>query len=373
MRFHILVNPIVPTANNKYNCDAFNVYAKRLAKMLSTKYKVFFYGTSQNPFVSADRIEYIQITDEKEYDNLNVNRGGYLTHCDVIAKTKQDALRTRYHTISKYFVDKNCQKGDFVLYCYEANPELQQNTDLIHVAPCSMGGMFKYATYTIFASSVWAHTLITKTNDIDYMTHLSLWGIAPPIFPKNEFTFSAEKDSDLILYLGRIQKCKGIETVIRLANLVPQKQFLVAGDTLPVPEGHLFIEDTNMTIQIPNNVKVLGYLDTENRKKILSKVSCLIQPSPYAEPFGFNIIEAYLSGTPVITTDFGTFTETVLEGITGFRCRTDQEFVQAIDKIKTINPLRCYQEGMCYIPSKQLKTYEKLFAMFQSDWQSTKG
>lgn len=374
MRFHILVNPYVPTSRGgQYNCDAFNVYACRLAKMLAKRYPVFVYGTSSNPFDKADRVNYTQIISEDEYKDLDINRGVYLTHQDNLEiKQKKNNLVVKYNTISKFCVEKNCDKGDFVLYCYMENPELQQNKNLIHVAPCSMGGGYQYAMYTIFASSVWAHYMIGKSCTQGMYSsvycHLDTWGIAPPIFPKREFTFSTQKEPNTVLYLGRIQRAKGVETVIRLAKLMPNKLFLIAGDTVPTFDNHIFIQDTQTNVEITSNVKVIGYQDTENRRKLLSSVSCLIQPSPYAEPFGFNVVEAYLSGTPAVTTDYGTFTETVIQGVTGYRCRTDEEFVQALNNVDVINPQRCYQEGMKYTPNKQVDKYERLFKMFFNHW-----
>jgi glycosyltransferase involved in cell wall biosynthesis len=49
-------------------------------------------------------------------------------------------------------------------------------------------------------------------------------------------------------------------------------------------------------------------------------------------------------GTPVITTDWGAFTETVQQGKTGFRCNTLAEFVQAAQDAEALdrNAIREY-------------------------------
>ena len=45
--------------------------------------------------------------------------------------------------------------------------------------------------------------------------------------------------------------------------------------------------------------------------QLFANAKCTLMPSKYAEPFGFVALESMLSGTPVITTDYGAFPETV--------------------------------------------------------------
>jgi glycosyltransferase involved in cell wall biosynthesis len=44
------------------------------------------------------------------------------------------------------------------------------------------------------------------------------------------------------------------------------------------------------------------------------------------------------TGTPVIPSDLGIFTETVQNGFNGFRCNTLAEFVKATEQVKSLDP-----------------------------------
>jgi glycosyltransferase involved in cell wall biosynthesis len=44
-----------------------------------------------------------------------------------------------------------------------------------------------------------------------------------------------------------------------------------------------------------------------------------------------------LCGTPLISTNFGAFAETIEHGVTGFRCNTLGDFVKAIEKAGTLD------------------------------------
>jgi hypothetical protein len=56
----------------------------------------------------------------------------------------------------------------------------------------------------------------------------------------------------------------------------------------------------------------------------------MLMPTVFIEPFGFSGIEGQLCGVPLIASSYGAFQETVVEGVTGYRCHTLADWVAAI-------------------------------------------
>jgi glycosyltransferase involved in cell wall biosynthesis len=69
-------------------------------------------------------------------------------------------------------------------------------------------------------------------------------------------------------------------------------------------------------------------------------------PTHYLEPFGNIVAEAQFCGTPVITTDWGGFVDSVVPGVTGFRCKDFKSFVEAGNTVQKLDPQNCRDWAM---------------------------
>ena len=61
----------------------------------------------------------------------------------------------------------------------------------------------------------------------------------------------------------------------------------------------------------------------------------------FDEPFGQSVVEAFASGTSVITSNRGSMPELIDHGVTGFLVNSVDEAVEAIGRIGEINRAAC--------------------------------
>ncbi|NLG14524.1 MAG: glycosyltransferase [Lentisphaerae bacterium] len=163
-----------------------------------------------------------------------------------------------------------------------------------------------WATYKVFPSYAHQHTIYAKQPELAYQTKF-FDTVIPHFLDENNF-ITSENPKDYLLYLGRNAPDKGIQIARDAAK--------AAGRELK---------------------EVFSGCYGEEKAKLIANAYAVMMPTLYVEPFGYVAIEAQLSGTPIITTDWGAFAETVIHGKTGFRCRTQAEFVAAINKAKELD------------------------------------
>lgn len=84
----------------------------------------------------------------------------------------------------------------------------------------------------------------------------------------------------------------------------------------------------------------MGMVGNPEKATTLSHSRALLFPIIWNEPFGYAVIEALCSGTPVIATHRGAMPE-LLNANVGFLCHTEEDFLNAMDEVSDISPDAC--------------------------------
>lgn len=136
--------------------------------------------------------------------------------------------------------------------------------------------------------------------------------VIPPFLPDDEpgstgpgaLAEKSPRDRPYFLYLGRLERIKGVADLITAFRGYPDADLLVAGD------GALSSELRQAAADLPH-VHFLGRLDTQVLQRYLRHAIALLVPSTGYETFGQVIIEAFRVSTPVIARRIGPFPEIV--------------------------------------------------------------
>jgi glycosyltransferase involved in cell wall biosynthesis len=306
MKIHVLVNPRTPTGLMN-RVDPFAVHGSKYIKHLSQHFEMVHYGI---PGAQVD-----------------------CEHVDI--PTTPTEIK-RFNELAGEEIRKRASDGDIIACFFGVDNQLacEMNPNCKAVEP-SIGyranGIF--APYRVFTSYANMHMFYGERGML--MNPSWFDDVIPNPFTVNEFEYCEQKE-DYFLYFGRVVEEKGVHLAIQATERLGKK-LIIAGPGSLQSLGYS---------KTPDHVEMFGVANAEQRKELMRKAKCLIGLTHYVEPFGNMVIEANLSGTPSITTDWGGFTETVLEGKTGYRVRDFKSLLTAMDSIDKIDSCDCRAWGL---------------------------
>ena len=328
IRLHVLAIP--HTASTKeYTVCAFTQKVINFCKMFKEQgMHVIHYGHEHSE-VECD--EHVTVTTQTLLEKVY---GIYDWKNQGLKYNQQDEVFQTFNQNCIQEIAKRKQPHDIILCFFGVaqKPVCDAHSDLICVEP-SIGYPSQFAPFKVYESYAVMHGLQgpEKVSTAEYKFYDA---VIPSGFDLSEFQFKDwSQKEDYFLMCGRLVWSKGVDIAAQVTEKIGKKLILAGTSYGP--------EDCNLGKEWPSHVEYVGYADVEKRKKLMAGAMGLFCPTIYNEPFGYVAIEAMLSGTPVITVDWGAFTETVQHGVTGYRCRTFEQFAWAAKNITTISPQAC--------------------------------
>jgi glycosyltransferase involved in cell wall biosynthesis len=320
MRFHVLGIP--HTASNKdYSGCAFTQKVVTLCKMLKMRgHEVLHYGNELSRVECDENIPVTHAGDIEQPERALI----YSVNSPVYAK---------FNALAFVEIGRRKQSNDFLLCTFGAGHKqlADWHADMIVVESGIgyPGGFF--APFKVFESYAILHAryglqAIERAGDFKWYEV-----VIPNAFDPQDFLFRCGERDDYLLFLGMRHGGEGKGfSISRDAARDAGRKLIVAG-----PDSERG--------KIEDHVEHFGLIGVAERAQLLSRARAVMCPSIFLEPMCGVQMEAFFSGTPVISTDWGAFAEYNLHGVTGYRCRTHEQFVWAINHAHEIDAFACRQ------------------------------
>lgn len=154
----------------------------------------------------------------------------------------------------------------------------------------------------------------------------------------DETRYWTAPDEGYAMFLGRLSRVKGPLDAVLAARAahVPLRVF----GTFHGEDGVHDVHALKHELQTPG-VHHLGEIGFAAKASQLSRARALLFPIAWEEPFGLALIEAMLSGTPVLAYPRGSVPELIEEGVTGFIAHDAAEMAELLGHLGGFDRERC--------------------------------
>jgi phosphatidylinositol alpha-mannosyltransferase len=197
--------------------------------------------------------------------------------------------------------------------------------------------LLKYLDELVAVSEPAAEYVSTLTNQpisiIPNAIHLDEW-------PASSRKFNPEGPLN-ILFLGRLEKRKGVKYLLQAFALLQQRMdnvsLIIAGKGPDQEKLELLAEELEL-----HNVQFLGYVDDATKKQLFADADLFCAPAIYGESFGVVLLEAMSSGLVTVAGNNSGYASVMQEtgAVSVVNPRDSEEFARRLELLLTQPEIR---------------------------------
>jgi glycosyltransferase involved in cell wall biosynthesis len=286
--------------------------------MTAEGYRTILYGCGKN---EADCSEYVKVLSAAKQREL-LKDADWFQRGEIYALPYDDTapIWKAYNDATIKQIGKRIEPRDLICLPSSTHRPVQDAFPSHMSVETGVGYEGACAKYRVFESYAWMHTAYGHWQGAAAADGRFYDEVIPNFFEVEDFPAGAG-DGDYFLFMSR---------------MTPRKGYEIAFDATERAGARLLVAGVGGDRPAAKHVEYVGLADTAKRAKLMGSAKAIFVPTLYVGPFEGVNVEAQLCGTPVISTDWGAFTETVEHGVSGFRCHTLAEFAQACNDVESL-------------------------------------
>lgn len=162
--------------------------------------------------------------------------------------------------------------------------------------------------------------------------------------PENMFKTEKSVGGSYYLYFGRLSEEKGVMTLLKAIQKVPEVWLEIAGTGPMEKELQDYVQTNNLDKRIHFN----GFLAGKALRDLVAGAKCVVLPSEWYENGPYSVMEAMAAGKPVIVSGEGGLPEIVEDGENGYICEafSPNSLAECLQKMEQLDD-RKYDQ-MCF-------------------------
>ena len=224
--------------------------------------------------------------------------------------------------------------------------------------PIAWSSIRKVQTYMRYISPAnirWLNRLgvsniaYTAVSDAIVQTGISgggKWHTVYNCAPVHSFDYIPEVSIEApLVFLGRLERCKGVHTAIKVAQITGRK-LIIAGNISSLKQEQIYFENEIKPHIDGTQIQYIGVVDNDQKNILLGGAAAMLLPVEWYEPFPIVLPESYACGTPILAFPGGGVPEGIFEGETGFVSHSAEEMAEQVKRIPELKRELCRKAAL---------------------------